>query len=295
MIKVEKKHSNILALVHIEKAAGTSLIHILRRNFLFQYCDARPLSKGSDGVFRSVDMDKLNSVIRPVCAIGGHSIYPYSELATAYKNMQFITLLRDPVKRYISQYRHISERKSRTIRFEDFLETEGVANFQTKKIAGEANSEKAKEILTEKFLLVGVVEQFDQFLVLLRREIDDKTFDPRYEQKNVVQNRVKSDEIYEMYYESIVERNREDIAIYDYVRDVLIPNKVTLYGSDFDNDLNKFKRDNSLTFGNYIGQYCDFAFRKAYIEPITGVIRRINGMPGVGSYGRFYHPDSQPW
>lgn len=292
---LECDNKAMLALAHIEKAAGTTLIHILRRNYLLRYCDVRPLTRLSDGVFRPEDMRKTFAMNPWVRVIAGHSVFPHGELVAAFPNMRFITLMRNPVKRYISQYRHILERKGRPISFDSFLATEGFANFQTKKIAGNSDVTKAKEILSNRFLLAGIVEEFDQFLILLRGALTDIKFDPWYEPKNVASRQEKSAEIEVQYGDLIMEKNEADLELYQYIKDTVMPLQIDRYGDGFERDVEVFKDRDKWRLTNVINQYLDYSFRKCYVEPVSGIIRRRNGMPATGSYGSFPHPDAQPW
>jgi len=287
--------SSILALVHIEKAAGTTLIHILRRNYLFKYCDVRPLSNCTDGFFQARDLLKMLTINPNLKVIAGHSIVPYSDIQSEFTNLRFISLMRNPIDRYISQYRHISERKGKNISFEDFLNTESVSNFQAKKIAGMADLKRAIDVINNRFLLVGISEEFDEFLLFMKHELSDIDFDPQYEEKNVAGKKVKSDFLRDKYLDQIIENNSVDLALYDYIKSSVIPRQIDRYGDTFYSDLKEFRSRKFKRVHTVLSEYSDYAYRKCYVEPITSIVRRINGLPRKGSYGLFPYPDNQPW
>jgi len=171
-----KKNKKIIAFVHIEKAAGSSLISILRYNFPLTHCEVKPLSKDSSHVFSSSDMKKILNINPWVKSISGHSITPFSDLKIAYPNIRYITLLRDPVNRYISHYLYWVDVMGYKGNFRNFMDSEKHWNFQVKKIAGVEDIGAAKKIIDKEFLLVGIVEEFDEFLLLLKRKIPNRQF-----------------------------------------------------------------------------------------------------------------------
>ena len=273
----------MLAFVHIEKTAGTSLIHILRHNYFMQYMDVRPFRKESKNLFTVQDMQLAKKVNPFIRAIGGHAVVPYNNLDKTAEEFRYITLLRNPIERYISQYRHWVEKKHYDTTIEQFMERRELWNFQTKKIAGTEDLEAAKHCLREKFLTVGVVEDFDEFLVLFKQAVGDKCFDMRYVIQNTAAKKSPITDIKERWFGEIQKRNELDIALYDFVVNELIPEQRKRYGRSFDADLNNFKQLNE-DGPKMMKRYLDYILRKFYIEPVTGLIRMLHGKPYKGSY-----------
>ena len=278
------KSKSLIAFVHIEKAAGTTFIHILRHNYFLAYMDVRPFFRESDGLFLARDLRVARRLLPGLKCIGGHAITPYSGLESECPDIKFISVMRDPVKRYLSQYQHWVEKKKLDINFEKFLAIKELKNFQTKKYAGEDNLEMAMDILREKFLLVGYVEAYDEFLVLLQQIFGSIGFEGSYRQKNLAHNKIAVNELAERYYDQIEENNRNDIVLYEYVKDKLFPCYVQKYSGNFSTDLQTFQKTNSEFNPPMMRRYVDYAFRKVYIEPVSGMIRLINGKPYKGSY-----------
>ena len=81
----------ILAFCHIEKAAGTSLIHVPRQVFASGYVDARPLTKSHDSFFGHADFELFNKLIPGIRCIGGHAVVPHSDLTDVQTRFHFIT------------------------------------------------------------------------------------------------------------------------------------------------------------------------------------------------------------
>ncbi len=278
------KTSQLLAFVHVEKAAGTTFIHILRHNYFLRYIDARPYYKSSDGVFSSHDLSIARKIIPNLSCIAGHSVKPFSNLEKAHNEIQYITILRDPIKRYISQYQYWVERMDKKITFDDFLNLDEVKDFQTKKFDQNGNIDNAIEILDKKLMLVGLVEDFDNFLVLLKKKIRSFDFDIRYVQKNLARNKIKTNNLYDSYKDRILENNKSDIELYNYAKDILAKKYIHEYGNSFDHDVTQFKSINKVTTIPMRKRYIDYLLRKIYLEPITNLIRKKNGLEASGSY-----------
>ncbi len=276
--------ADLLAFVHVEKAAGTTFIHILRHNYFLRYLDVRPFSARSQGVFTADDLRSSHKLLPGLSCIAGHSVKPFSDLNEQAPNIRYITILRDPVKRYLSQYQYWVERMGKSLSFEEFLDTEEVRNFQTRKIARSGEVDEAKQILSEKFFLVGFVEEFDEFLVLLRKKMLPTQFEIRYKQQNLGRNRVPTSDLAERYADRILENNRLDMDLYTFVRKELFPVYISQYGEEFHRDVEEFRRINSLGGVPMARRYLDYLVRRLYIGPITGIIRVMNGMPARGSY-----------
>lgn len=275
----------MLAFVHIEKAAGTTLIHILRKNYLFRYMDVRPLTQSTGGFVSVADMKILLRINPFLQCIAGHAVCPHSDLSLEYPTLRYITLLRNPVKRYISQYRYWNRCLGKNKKFEMFLDHEASWNFQSKKIAGCDDLSLAKEILSSRFLLVGVVEEFDEFLMLLKKKLLPYEFDPHYIEKNIAScNQDSENDILEKYESEIRDRNETDIALYEHVKHLILPRQREKYRGTLLDDVRKFESERGQMQGKEIWPYADYALRKCYYGPVTSVIRNFHGMPMSGSY-----------
>lgn len=278
----------LLAFVHIEKAAGTTLIHILRRNYCGRYMDIRPMTRTREATFMANDL-RLAMRINPLLAcIAGHSLTPDSDLESVAPGIRYITLLRDPVDRYISQFRYWNRHLGKNETFAEFLEHQPAWNVQTRKFDNSGDVEGARRRLQEKFFQVGVVEQFDQFLALLRAALEPCSFDVRYQAQNTAgsDNRER-DELLGQYGDEIRRVNADDIELYNFVREELIPADCARYGAGLAQDLMVAERANQELRPPRFRPYIDYALRKGYVEPITGLIRRAHGMPARGSYSDF--------
>lgn len=271
----------ILAFVHIKKCAGTTLTHILRLNFFLSHCDVRCLRETSSGNFQAEDMNKLMLINPLVKCIAGHEVVPFSNLATTCPGIRFITLLRDPVQRYISQYQYNAEKLGHNLSFDDFLKSKTSFNKQTRAIAGSEDLVLAKDILNRLFFLVGIVEEFDEFLILLKKKLQPFRFRPGYEIHNItnkesnISKNIKK-RLHE-YHEQIIERNLLDIELYNYVKNVILPQERREYGPSFERDVAQFRRSGK-GYSRNLCRYVDYVIRKCYYRPIFNLIRKRNGL-----------------
>lgn len=288
-IRVENNATNwtvgdILAFVHIEKAAGTTFIHILRHNFLLKYLDARPFSRKSQGLFLGRDLRIARRIVPSLHCIAGHAVKPYSDLRSYDRRIKYITIFRDPCKRYVSQYQYWIDRMGKKFSFEEFLELDETRNYQTRKIAGAEELNRAIDILESEMLLTGFVDRYDEFLVMLQAKLGGQSFDPRYRRLNEGRGSVSSEDILNKYRDRIEEVNKIDLELYHYVLKNIYPRQVDEFHGDLQRRLREFQEWNARTGPIMWPRYTDFVFRKAYLEPVTGALRLMNGMPYKGSY-----------
>ena len=76
---------------------------------------------------------------------------------------------------------------------ETFLENGHFNNFMTKRICGKDDPDLAIQYLKEKFKFVGLVENFDESLLLMKNELNLKSFNMHYEIKNVNVKKAKNE------------------------------------------------------------------------------------------------------
>lgn len=273
----------LLAFVHIEKAAGTTLIYLLRRNFLFRHADVRPLHPRSNDTFCAADLrvyQRLNPFLR---SIAGHAVRPCADLDKVAPDIRYITLLRDPIRRYLSHYRYWVQVLKKDWSFERFLDHEPTHDFQTRKIAGTADVRVAVEILATRFFLVGVVEQFDAFVAQLNVKLRPFVFSPDYISRNVgSEDDAPLRELSERFADRIAANNSKDLQLYRTVADDLLPG--TQLRLPTAGGVHTRRGVSGHRFrGTSPALIADALFRKLYYEPITGMIRWVHGMP-KGSY-----------
>lgn len=223
MKKMEQQQA--LIFLHIPKTAGTTLNRIIE----WQY---NPLSIFTMDPYRiRATPERLRQLPearrRRLRMVRGHFYYGVHEYLP--QGSTYITMLREPVARFLSAYYFLQRRplhpmhrkvKTERIGVEDFIRlTPQRQNLQTSLVAGiksngkcEASTlEIAKENLVKSFSVVGLSERFEESLMLIA-----KTFDwqiPFYESRKVSKTRPK---IEPSAVEMIKEHNQLDLELYEF-------------------------------------------------------------------------------
>jgi hypothetical protein len=298
----------MLAFVHIEKSAGTTLKSIFQQNFGPGFAEVRPLFPTAQNDFDPEDRQAYNHIVQDganprqfgprdlttyrylnpwLSCFSGHSIRPCLGLEKSVPELRYITILREPGRRYVSYYNYThgpnNPRKIKKITFEEFLEKKHFHNFQTKKIACRDDLHAAQDVLDRKFMLVGVMEEFDEFLIMLKQKLGSKTFTINYRALNT--RPAPSTDYFKQYREQIEENNKLDITLYHYVLDTILPRQRIDYGPDLESDVARFKSANQFSKDRKpFRALLQKAFQRVYLDTAAGLIRRRSGFPWGGTY-----------
>jgi hypothetical protein len=267
---IKRKHNTII-FMHIPKAAGSTLNRmIIYKQYPeysifeleFPYMESlNKLKKKSD-----IEINKIK-LIQGHMGFGIHEYLPQSST--------YITIIRNPIERVISYYYYILNRPfphpfcdevtNKKINLEKMSLKEficsGLArdmeNGQTRRLAGAKGIiypgqctpeifERAKENIQKHFYLVGLVEKFDETLILLKKNLGWRNC--YYVKINVNNLRKNSQFIDKKTIELIKEYNYFDIELYDFVSE-----KFKELSEDKINhkELNLFKFINELIYPYY--------------------------------------------
>ena len=275
------KNSPLLAFVHIEKSAGRSLTDLLHRNYLISYSGVRPLSPASERKFCPSDLityKRLNPFLR---CIAGHSIVPYSELNQVDPDIQYITLIREPLTRCVSHYTGGFGRNSEIpFSFEEYLDMDFAKNFQTKKICGQENAEIAIKVLREHFIAVGLMEQFKEFLLYLNFKLGGE-LQIAFKNRNV-RSRANYDKYLNKYRDQLIENNKEDLILYEAVEKEILPEQRKIYPGNLILDAEQLI--NAELSGVRMKWYLALGYERIFLNPIIKLIRKYRGMIPEGVY-----------
>ncbi len=215
----------MLAFVHIQKTAGTSMKFILKNSFGARHCDIRPVDPSRNKPVDDGDLAFAKRIYEDLRSIGGHELIE----PTAHLSAQVCpyTMLRDPVSRAVSHFQDQNVRGREPPSFDAYLEDPGNHDFQVRKIAGTADLDKARVLLESDYFFVGLTERFDESMRLFAQR-SPYPLDLRYVRRNVARdNRFREavmgdpDKV-----ARLREANRLDQALFEWVRDVLLPRQL---------------------------------------------------------------------
>ena len=222
---------------HITKTAGTTLKRILAKQYY---------PKTIITLQKNLNHPDLNDVLiddfiaypphikENIRFIRGHFEFGiHRHLSRPYT---YITMLRDPIERAISWYYFVKQNPDsvdyqkfvvNSDGFEDFVRKGyGGTNSMTRvlltkeQLKGAADDEQclqyAKSNLESYFAAVGIVEKFNESLILFKEVLGWKYL-PVYIKENMTQKRPRKDDLSASTLETVREKNWADIELYNYV------------------------------------------------------------------------------
>lgn len=265
-----------LIFLHLPKAAGTTFNKILLKQYEapVSFIVAEEVKKeieGNWGRFTSMEREELakkklmalpKSQKQHLQLVAGHMEYGWHECFN--DPATYITFLRNPVDRVISQFHYIKRLPDHALKdriqndalsLKQFVE-QGVSlmtdNGMTRKIAGVTDAvgfreyddtilDKAMGHLRDHFGAVGLAEHFDESIVYMQQKFNWKQ--PYYLPKNVTNNRKKVMEYDSATLDCIAQHNSLDIQLYQYAQE-LFSKQLTSANGDIAHLTRKFKKRN---------------------------------------------------
>lgn len=228
-----------LIFMHIPKAGGTTLQHIIAQNYLpnhIVHANSYQIKKNPACLYH------VKRKMRPV--VMGHferSSILYSLLCD--RPVVHFTMFREPVQRVLSHYRnlqgnvvddHSQEGEKMTLAQYASSEMNEIQNRQTLRILGDSSRaaqlqslndpdplfQEAKQVLEHEFSLFGITEQYTPFLIMAQKVLNWENI--LYRRKNVSIQKPRLDaakehsEIDKQALKIIRERNQLDMRLYDF-------------------------------------------------------------------------------
>lgn len=236
--------------LHVHKAAGTTLNRIIDRQY--QPRDIYSIDRDGHDFDHFINLDEVcRAQIR---MLRGHMNFGLHELLPGPST--YFVLLREPVERVISYYyfirctpkhHHYELIRRENLSLKAFLENEVdhlMSNAQTKMLAGgPGDLESAKRNLAEYFTVVGLMERFDETLLLLQMAFGWQNI--FYVQQNVATKRVKRRDLSLATLDTLVKANQLDIELYRYAT-MLFEAQVRQQGPSFAKEVKAFQSANQI-------------------------------------------------
>ncbi|MEZ6054681.1 MAG: hypothetical protein R3C02_25465 [Planctomycetaceae bacterium] len=271
----------MLAFIHIEKAAGTTITTILRQSFGLGHCDLASWHEYRQeyATPSATDLHRALLFYPRLKSISGHIVVPHCGYEQICPGIRYYTFLREPLKRCASHYQHqVQTMDKEPPPFEEWIQQEVYHNFITKKLATSGRAEDAIETLESRVGCTGLVERFDESLLLLRRWANLPELDIRYQRQNVApRDEIKNELLWNASSrQAIIDTNQEDLELYNHVVKELFPRQLAEYGAALESDLEAFRNANTPP-RLYPGQLPSFVFRHAIYRPaarLTSALHR---------------------
>lgn len=268
----------IIAFAHIPKTAGMTVQLLLRRHFGVRHLD---LPKGFIYTEALLSRDlRLNPLVR---SLAGHSLRPFVDFGALENRLVWYTFLRDPVQRFVSHYQHAVEKEGVERPFDVWLREPANGNWHVRMLAGGEDLERAKEVLSQKVTCVGLMERFNESLLLIRDSLCLPELKLSY---GAPRNTARRSDLRERIREEcdrhraeVMERNALDCALYEYATDVLYTAQVERYGRQrLDDDMEPAFSEDVSAVSSAFRYWQSAVFRRVFFLPITKVLGRRSGL-----------------
>ena len=240
---MSKDQKPFLCFVHIEKAGGMTM-HQMFHHAMPGYLSPHP------GFGEHLSAPQLKRLMKrwpfPVRGVGGHRMGAFLNYESIIdRPIFYVSFLRDPIRRYMSSINWKKYILKQDWTVDSYVEEPYYHNFQCFRIAGERSFEKAREIILSKYNMVGLMEEFDRSLLLMRDAWPGKKPDLRYVRDNIRhygEKEIKWEDLSPSQQEQYTEANAEDTRLYEFVKTELWPRYLNRYQGDLDQDLDIFKQ-----------------------------------------------------
>jgi hypothetical protein len=190
------------------------------------------------------DLKLARKVYPRLESIGGHRVTGYVDLQETGTEFKYFTFMRDPVKTCASRFQYnIQYRGKKDLVFEEWIQRDWTRNSQTKLIAGAADADSAIRIIKDKNIFIGLTERFDESMLLLKG-LRANNLNISYRRVNVASDNTIAQKILseERTRQLLIDANRVDQQVYDFVMQELYPSYHREYGPALQRDLAQYQQ-----------------------------------------------------
>lgn len=263
-------NKKIIAFSQVTRCGGVTINALLQRFFGLKHFDLVGEFQNNQMTYNKDDL-LFDMKIHPFAvSFAGHfsSFLNIDNIKTINnKNLMFYTMLRDPIDRVFSKYRFQVNRYNLPNDFNAWYKKYHIPNGMINHFIGSDNLELAKETLTNKYEAVGILEKFDESLLIFKKKLLLKGMDLNYEVKNHTL-KLKSDEqkiIEENHTDMVISSNYKDIKLYKYVLNNIWKEQVNDFGLEkMKLDLVKEFNPKKYSINERISAYLKLKTNKAY-------------------------------
>ncbi len=219
-----------LIFLHIAKNGGSTFHTILERVYEKEKVfTIRAINKSGLNTKEFIELPESEK--KGIQILKGHMIFGLHKYL--HGNSEYITFLRKPLDRIISYYYYVLSRPNHELHkfvtknnltLYDFAQSDKLVkrgdfnNAQIKKISGindkpQIMLEKALENIKTHFPCVGIMERYDESIILFKKYFRLKT--AFYQVQNKTKNKESTRNIDKRTIELIIDLNKEDYLLYD--------------------------------------------------------------------------------
>lgn len=255
--EAQRHLQTLIIFLHLPKTAGSTLARIIQGQYaasgiIFLYDTMLGEELAS---YPRSQLENLRVVMGHLY-FGVHNFLPGSST--------YITMLRDPVDRVISHYYFVRQDPSHylydsahKLSLQEYViscNRQEPNNDQTRLLAGKRDASNfgtcsdemldiAKRNLAEHFRVVGITEEFDRSLILMKRNLGWRN--PYYTNQNVNRHRLRKEGISPKTLSVVQAYNELDIELYRFAKK-LFQEQIDSQGLSFTKELGRFKKLNSF-------------------------------------------------
>ena len=238
----------MLVFIHINKTAGRTVRYILRSSYGIRHCEVEPWHAAWGGPpFSTPDLRRLRKVYPKLESIAGHRITGYVDLEEHGTEFRYFTFLREPVALCASRFQYQIDYRKKDVEFDEWIGQEWSQNAQTKQIGGTESVDDALRAIEQKGIFVGLTEQFDESLLLLKA--------------------LRAGDL--------------DLALYEHVTQELFPAQLREYGTSLPEDVARYRANRLRNFNR---RKLTASRAKQYLiyKPLLQLYRKTNRRAALG-------------
>jgi len=222
----------LFCFIHIERSGGTTLHYLLRKTFINYY--SIPTYNGKYGeILNPCNFSRIISTLPFIKGVGGHTLRSYAGYEDSIKKPIFyITFLRDPIERYISQFNYILAHFNKNMSFDHYLSLHRFQNFQIKKICGYDNLQKGINEIN-RYGFVGLTDRFDESITFLSKNLGVNYINIKINKRNTIESTnltkyLSPSDLTDKQFRKVTDNNKLDIDFYKYVEEQIFESQKTI-------------------------------------------------------------------